>query len=331
MTIFPDDKLRLGLGCWPIGGVMFDEDGASLGYSNVDDRESLRAIQAAIHNGIQIFDTAAAYGAGHSERLLAKALKGYPETVIVTKIGIPIDEGTRSLNFSGITSKDVMPQIEACLTRLQREVIDVVLLHLNELPVADAMPLFDQFDLAIAQGKIKAYGWSTDFTTSVRAAADRSGFIVVEHAMNVLTDAKKMQRTAKECGLHSLIRSPLAMGLLSGKYTSGSKIGVDDVRGTDQGWLRYFDNGVPNPLLVERLDNIKSLLECDGRTTVQGAIGWLWARSEGCIPIPGARTTEQVESLAVALAYGPLKKEVMAEIERLIPRNNDIDGEDRAR
>jgi len=331
MKIFSDKTPRLGLGCWPIGGAMYSEDGTSLGYTNVDDKESVKAVHAAVNNGIGIFDTAAAYGAGHSEKLLAKALKDFPDTVIVTKIGIPIDEEKRSLSFVGIQPEDVLPQIEGSLRRLQRDVIDVVLLHLNELPVNEALPLFEQMDVAVAQGKIKSFGWSTDFTANVQAVSELNGFVAAEYAMNVLTDAGKMQSTTRDCGLYSLIRSPLAMGLLSGKYSADSKISADDIRGTDQGWLQYFDQGVPNPLLMDRLNNIRALLETDGRTPVQGALGWLWARNEGCIPIPGARTVEQVESLAAALEFGPLSETVMMEIEQLIERDHEVDREDRAR
>ena len=85
MTIETENQPTLGMGCWPIGGEMYSGDGTSLGYTNTDDAESLRAIHAALANGISLFDTAAAYGAGHSERLLARALKQAPDAKIVTK------------------------------------------------------------------------------------------------------------------------------------------------------------------------------------------------------------------------------------------------------
>ncbi|MEM7259214.1 MAG: aldo/keto reductase [Pseudomonadota bacterium] len=321
----------LGLGCWPIGGAMYGEDGTSLGYTNSDDKESIRALQAAAANGISVFDTAAAYGAGHSERLLAQALHNKPEAIIVTKIGIPINEKKKQLSFSGITPADVIPAIEQCAQRLRREVVDLVLLHLNELDVISAEALFDEMDRAVASGKLRAYGWSTDFSDSVSAVATRENFVAVEHAMNVLIDAPAMRQTCNTAQLHTLIRSPLAMGLLSGRYTAESKIGSDDVRGSGQGWLQYFVNGTPNAVFIERLQNIQELLRDGGRSTVQGALAWLWARNEHCLPIPGARTVEQVESLAQALSFGPLPDNVMQEIDALIDRTADIDAEDRAR
>lgn len=310
---------------------MYGENGISLGYSNVDDKESIRAVHAAVHNGINVFDTAAAYGAGHSERLLASALKGNSDALIVTKIGIPIDEQSKQLSFDEISPGDVIPAIERCLERLQRDCIDVVLLHQNELAPEKAVLLFDEMEKAVQSGKIKAYGWSTDLTESVLTVSQRHGFAVVEHAMNVLTDAPSMQRVATDHHLQTLIRSPLAMGLLSGKYSLSTRISADDVRGTDQGWLQYFDNGIPNQVFIERFARIRELLETGGRSTVQGALCWLWAKNEDCIPIPGARTVRQVESLAQALEFGPLPESVMLEIESVIDRNHDVDLEDRPR
>ena len=76
----------LGLGCWPIGGKMFAADGQSLGYAKSDDVESVKALHAALECGINLFDTAAAYGAGHSERLLGRAFKNRPDALIVTTL-----------------------------------------------------------------------------------------------------------------------------------------------------------------------------------------------------------------------------------------------------
>ncbi len=325
MNFLQHEIAPLGLGCWPVGGDMYAPDGTSLGYSNVNDKESIKALEAALANGIRLFDTAAAYGAGHSERLLAKVLADSSDAIVVTKIGIPIDEDKKQLSFTPISAADVLPAIDQCRGRLQRDVIDLVLLHQNELPVDDALPLFEQMNTAVEKGWIGAYGWSTDFTDSVRQVAAQSNFAAVEHAMNVLIDAPALRQVTRKHQLIPLIRSPLAMGLLSGNYTPDSKISSQDVRGTGQGWLQYFDNGKPNPVYLERLSAIRELLQSGGRSTVQGALCWLWARNNECIPIPGARTVQQVESLAQAVSFGPLPDSVMAEIESL------IDREERAR
>ncbi|MEX0366670.1 MAG: aldo/keto reductase [Ruegeria sp.] len=310
----------LGMGCWPIGGPMFTGD-QPLGYANSDDAESVRTIHAALDGGITLFDTAAAYGAGHAERLLARALKGRQDALIVTKIGITIDEDSKRLTFEDTEPDTVLPAIEACLSRLGRDCIDVVLLHQNGLSVEQAGPVFDEMEKACAAGKIRSYGWSTDFSDSAAAFADRPRFRTIEHAMNVLIDAPRMQDVVRDRNLTALIRSPLAMGLLSGKYGAGSKMSDQDIRATSNLVTRYFQDATANPAFLAQLDAVRDLLTVDGRSLVQGAICWLWAKGGMNIPIPGARTVGQIEGIAGALSFGALPEDVMAEIETVIDRD----------
>lgn len=331
MNFLDTEIAPLGMGCWPIGGEMYSSDGTSLAYANSNDHESLRTVQAALANGITVFDTAAAYGAGHSERLLGAALKKSSNALIVTKIGIPIDEKTKSLNFGDFTAQQVIPAIDDSLVRLDRDSVDVVLLHINSLPVEKSEPIFDELETARTLGKTRAYGWSTDFSDRVTSMANRPGFLMIEHAMNVLLDAPRLQQTANSNGLHKLIRSPLAMGLLSGKYSAQSPLPADDIRSRNENWLQYYIDSRPNPAFLKRFDAIRELLQVGGRTPVQGALGWLWAKSPDNIPIPGARTVAQIEELAMALEIGALPDDVMNEIESLIERDQVFDREDRER
>jgi len=317
MQFLDTDIIPLGMGCWPIGGAMFSGD-QPLGYTNVDDDESIRAIHAALAAGITVFDTAAVYGAGHAERLLARALKGRAETLIVTKIGIAIDEESKQLTGDEIEPESVLPAIERCLSRLERDHIDLLLLHQNELPIPQAERIFDEMEKARQSGKIRFFGWSTDFPENVVDVADRPAFVTVEHAMNVLLDAPRMQEIINDNGLTALIRSPLAMGLLSGKYGADNVIPADDIRATANPKTDYFINAKANPAFLNKLDAIRELLTTDGRSLVQGAIGWIWAKGDINIPIPGARTVEQIEGITAALDFGALPAGVMAEIEKLI-------------
>ena len=327
MNVLGTDSMVLGLGCWPIGGEMYSADGQSLGYSNTDDKESTRAVHAALANGITVFDTAAAYGAGHSERLLGASLRHSPDAKVITKIGIAIDENTKTLNGEEADPDAVLPAIDRCLLRLQRESIDLVLLHLNALPVDKAELLFQEMEKAMQAGKVKSFGWSTDFTTSARAMADKSGFVAIEYAMNVFMDAPAMQQLVNDKGLYSIIRSPLAMGLLSGKYHADSAIPSNDIRATNQGWANYYQDGQPNPELIKRFNAVRELLQSDGRSAVQGALAWLWSRSPSNIPVPGARTVQQVEELAAARSFGALSDQCMKDIDSLIGKEFISEGE----
>ncbi|WP_424969764.1 aldo/keto reductase [Dinoroseobacter sp. S76] len=320
MQFLDHEIAPLGMGCWPIGGPMFSGD-QSLGYSNAEDSMSIRTIHAALDGGITLFDTAAAYGAGHSERLLAQALADRPDALIVTKIGIGIDEARKQLSFAPPQPADVLPAIEGCLRRLNRDRIDLLLLHPNETPIADAAPLFDAMEAARQAGKIRAFGWSTDYSDRAVAMAERDGFVAIEHAMNVFFDARQIQETARSHGLTTLLRSPLAMGVLSGKYGATERLAKDDIRASGATWMEYFKDGKANPDFLRRLEAIRDLLTTEGRSLVQGALAWIWARNPTNIPIPGARTEAQITEIARALDDGPLPPATMNEIETLLDRD----------
>lgn len=322
MRILETDLPPLGMGCWPIGGPMSGGPGygtcGPLGYAGADDAVSLRTLHAALEGGIRLFDTAAVYGAGHAERLLGQALRGRPDVLVVTKIGIAIDESNRTLLGEETDPDTVLPAIERALVRLGRDRIDIVLLHLNDLPVARAEPVFDVLERAVAAGKVRAYGWSTDLPGHVHAVAGRPGFAVVEHAMNVLLDAPVMRATVSAAELVALIRSPLGMGLLTGKYPAGARLPPDDIRAAGNTVTTYFEAGRPSPRFLEVFDGVRDLLQTGGRTPVQGALGWLWAKSHRAIPVPGARTVSQITEIAGALSFGPLPGAVVREIDALV-------------
>ncbi|MGH9054256.1 MAG: aldo/keto reductase [Acidimicrobiales bacterium] len=111
------------------------------------------------------------------------------------------------------------------------------------------------------------------------------------------------------------------MGLLTGKFTAQSTLSDDDVRGVPPSWMRYFGaGGRPDPALLERIDAVRAVLTSRGRTLAQGALAYLWARSDKTIPIPCCRTVAQVEENAAAMAYGPLSADELSEVERLLGR-----------
>jgi aryl-alcohol dehydrogenase-like predicted oxidoreductase len=105
------------------------------------------------------------------------------------------------------------------------------------------------------------------------------------------------------------------MGLLTGKFHHNSSLPETDVRG---GW-NFREGDVAERL--EKLQNIRDVLTSDGRTLAQGALGWLWARSEKTVPIPGFKTVEQIEENVGALDFGPLDTEQMRQIDELLSVN----------
>ena len=127
--------------------------------------------------------------------------------------------------------------------------------------------------------------------------------------------------TASKDHLAALNRGPLAMGLLTNKYTANTKPALDDVRGEKSPlWMKYFKNGKPHPEWLHKRDAVCEILASNGRTIAQGALAYLWARSPKNLPIPGFCTVAQVKENAGAMQFGPLTADQMQEINRLLDR-----------
>ncbi|NIA68639.1 aldo/keto reductase [Pelagibius litoralis] len=316
------------MGCWAIGGPFWNGD-VPVGYSGTNDADSTKAVHAAWAAGVRVFDTSAVYGAGHSETLLGEALRDRPDAVIVSKFGHSFDAESKQMTGPQYDAAYIEDSVDQSRRRLQRDRIDVMLLHLNGLAVEDAMPVFDTLEALRSRGSIAAYGWSTDFPDSVNAMAGRDGFIAVQHAMNIFVDAPSLSAAAEAHDLVQLNRSPLAMGVLTGTFSDGRRVPKDDIRSNDADWQNYFESGSASPDYARQLDALRDLITAGGRTLGQGALCWLLAKSPNTLPIPGAKNAEQAEENAAALDYGPLPAEIMAEIEVVLTRGPE--GPARAR
>jgi aryl-alcohol dehydrogenase-like predicted oxidoreductase len=313
----------MGLGCWAIGGPLWQDD-RPLGWGKVDDAESIRAIRRAVDFGVSFFDTADLYGAGHSEEVLGRALAGRRDQVVIaTKWGHTFDPVTRQRLGPDLSPGYIRRALEGSLRRLGTEYLDLYQLHVTAAPVDEAADLQETLEKLIAEGWIRAYGWSTYLVDRARLWADSPNCVSVQHELSVFRDAPEMLAFCEGHDLTSINLSPLAMGLLSGKFDRDSRLPADDVRGKEPGWMRYFRDGRPTPQWLVRLDAIREVLSSGGRTLAQGALAWNWARSGQAIPIPGFRTTTQVEENAAAMAFGPLSPAQMAEIDRLLDRAGD--------
>lgn len=176
--------------------------------------------------------------------------------------------------------------------------------------------------MLIEKGKIRSYGWSTDSLREAALFAENKNCSAIQHQHNLLFNAKDMVQLCERKKLASINRSPLAMGFLSGKFRKDSFLSKDDVRGAGHSWTEdVFKDGKPNPAVIEKLDAVRDILTCKGRTLVQGSLGWIWAVSEATIPIPGFKNAAQVEENAKAMEYGPLTAKQMEEIDRILNKS----------
>ncbi len=311
----------LGMGCWAIGGPWTDGKNP-LGWGEIDDGESIRAIHAAIDCGVDFFDTANVYGAGHSERVLGRALAGHrSKVVIATKFNAVFDEATRLATGVDTSPDGIRRALEDSLSRLNTDCIDLYQFHDNGFPADEALPVRETLEELVVSGKIRAYGWSTDFPDRAEVFAQGPHCTAIQLQLNVLDDNPAVVDLCERYDLAAINRGPLAMGLLTNRYDADTEASADDVRGErSPDWMKYFKGGRPNPEWLAKRETVREILSSEGRTVAQGSLAWLWARSPKNIPIPGFRTVKQVEENAGAMEFDPLLPEQMQEIEGVLKR-----------
>jgi aryl-alcohol dehydrogenase-like predicted oxidoreductase len=309
----------MGLGCWAIGG-QFWLDGKADGWGQVDDDESIRAIRTALDLGVTLFDTADVYGTGHSERILGRALEGYRDKVVVaTKFGFAYDEDTRQVAGTNVSPSYIRRACEASLRRLDTDYIDIYQLHCGASP-EETEAIIETLEQLVSEGLIRSYGPSTDDPGLARLFAQGAHCVSVQHQLNVLNDAQALLDLCEEYELTSIDRTPLAHGFLSGKYTADTMMPKDDFRGAGHTWVGFFEDGKPKQEFLDNLTAVRDILTSDGRSLVQGALAWIWGRSDRTIPIPGFKTVAQVKENCAAMEFGPLSEDQMREIDTLLDR-----------
>jgi aryl-alcohol dehydrogenase-like predicted oxidoreductase len=302
----------LGLGCWAIGGP-FSWNGVPKGWGQVDDAQSIRAIHRALELGITLFDTAAVYGAGHSERVLGQALAGKRDRVIIaTKFGIEFDQATRQITGinTRLTAKHVRTACEESLWRLGTDYIDIYQLHPAEYPIEHADEVRNALEYLVQDGLIRTYGWSITSVEGLGVFAKGKHCGVTQNELNVMSDPVEFRQACEAHNIGWLCRGPLGMGLLTGKYNRNSAVADDDIR---KEW-DLSEKGRETERL-NRLARIQTELKADGRTLAQGALAWIWARSQLAVPIPGFKNEAQVQENVAAAGFGALDAERMARID----------------
>lgn len=305
-----------GLGAWALGGEWLF-DGGPAGWGKVDDAESIRAIHAALEAGMNLIDTAANYGTGHSEEIVGRAVKDRRDKVVIaTKFGFIVDEAGKRVSYHP-TPEAILDNLafecERSLRHLGTDFIDLYQFHMWDFPRERVPELLEKLEGLVAQGKIRSYGWSTDDVELSQAFAAGKHAAAIQHEANVLKPAARMFAFTGQAGLTSLIRGPLMMGFLSDKYNNDAQFVDSDVRKRD------FPPEAIAGIVANRL-KIRDILTSNGRTVAQGALAWLWAQGEQVVPIPGIRTVAQARENAEAMQFGPLTAAQLAEIEQLLGR-----------
>ena len=313
----------MGLGCWAIGGPWdwLEADGSKgpVGWGQVDDAESVRAIHYALDAGINFFDTAANYGCGHSERVLGQAVAGRRDKVILaTKFGYVVDEEKRTVTEAEDVVSSIRQECEASLRRLQTDYIDLYQFHWGEYPPERAEEVRDVLETLVEEGKIRWYGWSTDNPEGARVFAQGQHCTAIQHWMNMIGDtAPQILAVCEEYDQANIIRTPLAMGMLTGKFNRDTTFPEDDVR--HHNWDLRNERPTQN---LQHIEAVRKMFADAGdvRTLAQIALAWIWTRSDRTIPIPGFKTVAQVKENIQAMEFGLLSNEQMKKIDEIFER-----------
>ena len=320
----------MGLGGLPIGGMFWRTDYDSVpwqtdrskpfpgGWGPVDDDESIRAIRAGLDLGVSLIDTSSSYGCGHSERIIGEAIAGRRhDVVITTKFGNAIDEEKKIYIGHDVRPNSIRASCEGSLRRLGTDYLDVFLLHWSGYD-GDPEPIVEVLEDLLKAGKIRTYGWSNHQAELMDGFTAHESFSVVEFPHSVFQRVPEMLALCESHDIGALIRSPLEMGLLTGKFSAETTFPEDDIR---HGWNMKEGRMAE---ILQAIEGIRDVLTSGGRTLAQGALGWIWAQSERTVPIPGFKTVAQVTENAEAMEFGPLNAEQLEEIELLLsPRKDD--------
>ena len=297
---------EISFGAWAIGGA----------WGEVDDRESLAALQAALDGGVNFFDTADVYGDGRSERLLARLRKERKDKFYVTtKAGRRLPKQSPE----GYSRENLTAWIERSLRNLDTDTIDLLQLHCPHPEVYYRPEVFGFLDDLVKAGKLRYYGVSVEKVEEALKAVEFPGVQSVQIIFNLFrqrpADLFFVEAQKRRVGI--LARVPLASGLLTGRITRESRFAKDDHRNFNRHG-EAFDRGetfagVDFETGLRVLEELKPLVPA-GATLAQLALRWILEFPAVTCAIPGAKRPAQVAENVAASALPPLPKAALKKI-----------------
>ena len=281
----------VGFGCWPMAGDR---------YGAIEDDEAVKAIHRALDRGVNCVDTAPAYGAGHSEEVVARALEGRRRDVIlVTKCGVkapppgqvgPLRDGSRA---------NVLREVDASLKRLRTDWVDVLLLHWPDAstPFEESMRALEE---VVASGRARFVGVS-NFTEQMMAECMRTRRIDVEQVGYHMFDRRQERETFPYCQAHGIGvmgYGSLGHGLLTGAFSASTTFdSARDWRGHGVAFGQPLFRGAnfaANLAVVERLR--REVAAPRGVALSQIAVAWVLGHPAVSTALIGARTPAEVDA-----------------------------------
>ncbi|MEK5059633.1 voltage-gated potassium channel [Paenibacillus sp. FSL H7-0326] len=284
----------------------------------VEQENAVRSIETAYDAGINFFDTANVYERGAAEELLGKTLKNYAREsyVLATKVFGKMGEGP---NDQGLSRKHIMEQCEASLRRLGTDYVDIYYCHRfhPETPLLETLRALDDL---VRQGKVLYVGVSQWTAAQMEAAlglADRyllDRIVVNQPIYNMFERyiEDEIIPLGEQKGIGQVVYSPLAQGLLTGKYNDTGSI-PEDSRAARLGW----DDKKMSP---ERIEKVRQLIDITGELDIkvgQLALAWILRQPNVSSALVGASRPEQVKENIGASGI-ELEAEVLERIEGIL-------------
>ena len=287
---------------------------------SVDDDIAINPIRCAYELGINSFDSANGYERGAGERVMAEALRPFPREsyAVTTKAYWPMGDGP---NDKGLSRKHVFEQLHGSLKRMQLDYVDIFYCHRYdpETPVEETLRTIDDM---IRQGKVLYAGvsmWTAAQIEEAVAIADRyllDRIIVNQPAYNMLdrTIEAEIIPVSEKYGIGQIVFSPLAQGLLTGKYRGGNiPAGSRGANPEINRWIQeMIDSGQ-----VAKADALQDLAEELGISLVEMALAWILRQPNVASALVGATRPEQIEANVKAVEV-ELSEDTLAKIEEIL-------------
>ncbi|MBF8190769.1 aldo/keto reductase [Nonomuraea sp. K274] len=281
-------------------------------YGDVSERQAAETLLTALDAGITFIDTADIYGAGQSESLIGRVLRGRrDEYVLATKFGG--NQDGRGLLVPGLGRPEyVREAIDASLDRLRTDHVDLYYLHRLDptTPVEDTMGALSEL---VTAGKVRYAGLSEVSAATLRraCAVHQVTAVQIEYSLFSRAPEREVLPACEELGVGFVAYSPLGRGLLGGTIRGRGELESGDWR---RGNPRFQEGNIDQNVALA--DSVAELAAENDLSVAQLALAWLI--HQGTVPIPGTRRAENVLANAAA-ADVTLDKELLLRIEELVP------------
>ncbi|MBV9812622.1 MAG: aldo/keto reductase [Acetobacteraceae bacterium] len=284
---------EIGLGTWGMSGAF---------WGAADDAESIRVIHRALELGVTLIDTAEAYGRGHAEDVLGRALAGRREKAVIATKVLP----------SRLEPSELEKALEGSLQRLQTDHVEVYFIHWPN-PDVPIGPTMEALERLRAQGRIRAIGVSNFGPEEMDRARQHGTIDVLQPPYNMLWREIEAA-TLPYCRTHGIGVMPysgLAQGLLTGALSRDTVFPEGDERRTTV----LFQPGVYEQAL-DAVEALRPIAAQYGKTVAQLAVQWVSSRPGISAPLLGARTVAELEENAASVGW-TIAEQDLAAIDRL--------------